>query len=152
MNNSKFSNFITNNKIDTKVKYNKNKINIKYNSSEEKILFLPITYSKNYKITNNNKVINPIRVYENYIGIKLNKGENNINFTYVPKGLVISLIISIFFIAVTIILLHTKIFEILICNKIIHNIAYYSYLFIYLQLVIIHILLLGAFIISYLIR
>ena len=152
MDNNKFINFLNNNYINTKVNYNRNKINVSYKSEEEKILFLPITYSEEFKVTNNNKDIKLIKVYDNYIGIKLDKGENNITLTYVPKGLKLSLILSVMAVILTILLLSTSLYELIITNKIINNIAYFSYMFAYFNLVVLHLFLLGAFFASYFIK
>ena len=152
MDNSKFINFINNNHLNTKISYNRNKINVSYKSEEEKILFLPITYSRDFKVTNNNKDISILKVYDNYIGIKLDKGENDISLTYVPNGLNVSLIISIIAILLTIVLLHTSLYDLIISNKIINSITYFSYMFAYFQLALLHLFLLGAFFASYFIK
>ena len=152
MDNNKFTSFVNNNHLDTKISYNRNRINVSYKSEEEKILFLPITYSESYKVTNNNKDAKILKVYDNYIGIKLEKGDNNIAFTYVPKGLKISLVLSVVAVLATIVLLHTKLYELIIDNKIINTIIYFVYLFSYFQLVILHLFLLGAFFASYFIK
>ena len=91
-------------------------------------------------------------MYDNYIGIKLDKGENNITLTYVPKGLKLSLILSVMAVILTILLLSTSLYELIITNKIINNIAYFSYMFAYFNLVVLHLFLLGAFFASYFIK
>ena len=152
MNNSKFVDFMNKNHLNTKINFIKNKINVSYKSEEEKILFLPITYSESFKVTNNNKDAKILKIYDNYIGVKLEKGENNISLTYVPKGLKLSLVLSIVAILVTIILLRTNLYDLIIGNKIINSTAYFMYMFAYFQLVLLHLFLLGAFFASYFIK
>ena len=150
MDNSKYENFINQNKVDTKVEYDKNKIHITVNANEKKILFLPINYSESYKATNNGKKIETLKLYDNYIGVELSEGENDITLTYMPKGFMPCLVISLITVGLSIILTRKNIYNKLLNNKILFNFAYYAYLFVYLlTIIIIYVGLTVAFIISY---
>ena len=108
MDNKKYEEFISREKINTDIKYNRNQVKVNVNIDEEdKILFLPIAYNDGYKATNNGEKIEIIKLYDNFIGIKLDKGINNISITFIPKGLILFSIISLITLIFTIILFKT---------------------------------------------
>lgn len=136
MDNSKYEDFINNQYIDTNINYDRNKITATVTSEEDKILYLPIAYSDSYKATNNGKEVEVIKVFDNFIGIKLEKGNNNIELTYMPKGLISMVIVSVITLVLTIILLSTKLYNKILDCKFLANIAYYLYLFAYIALIL----------------
>lgn len=136
MDNNKYEDFINNQYIDTNINYNRNKITATVTSEEDKILYLPIAYSDSYKATNNGKEVEVIKVFDNFIGIKLEKGNNNIELTYMPKGLISMVIVSVITLVLTIILLSTKLYNKILDCKFLANIAYYLYLFAYIALIL----------------
>lgn len=149
MNNSKYEDFTSNN-INTKVEFKKNKINIKVDSDKKQILFLPITYNDGYSATANKTKTDVIKVFDNYIGVMVDKGTNNITLSFVPKGFELTLIVSFVTLILTIILFKSNLYNKLIDNVILCNIAYYTYLFIYLVLLLfIYILMTICFMLSY---
>ena len=137
MDNNKYEDFINNQYIDTNINYNRNKITATVTSEEDKILYLPIAYSDSYKATNNGKEVGVIKVFDNFIGIKLEKGNNNIELTYMPKGLISMVIVSVITLVLTIILLSTKLYNKILDCKFLANIAYYLYLFAYIALILV---------------
>lgn len=150
MDNQKYEDFIKNEKIDTKIVYNRNKINIKFETEEEKILFLPISYNEGYSASNNGKSVEILKVYDNYIGIKLNKGENDIMISFMPKGLIPCLIISVLTLIFLIILVRTDLYQKILNIKFLSTLAYYIYLTIYLGIILlVYVGLTLVFIISY---
>lgn len=132
MDNKMYEDFITNYKLDTDISYNENHIKVNIEGKEDKILFLPIAYNEGYQATNNGKKVEIIKLYENFIGIKLVDGENKIDISFRPNGLIPSVIISLISLIVTIVLIKTNLYNKIINNKYLSNIAYYSYLTIYL--------------------
>ena len=91
----KYEDFANNYKINTEVKMYSNNIEVSINSIEDKILYLPITYHEDYKVTNNGEPVELLKVFDNYVGIKLNIGENNIKMTYTSPGIKEGLILTI---------------------------------------------------------
>lgn len=150
MDNLKYEKFIEEEYIETNIKYNGNKITAKINTDEEKIIMLPIAYNEGYKATNNDEELKIIKVYDNFIGIKLNKGENNIKISYIPTGLIPSIIISMITSVIAIILIKTNLYNKIIECKWLQNITYIIYLVLYLStVIIIYIGLTIIFMISY---
>lgn len=150
MDNNKYEDFIKNEKLDTTIKYNRNQINVNVSTEDEKILFLPINYNDGYTATNNGKEVEVLKLYENYIGIKLNSGENNIQISFMPKGFIPCLIISIITLVLTVIIFKTNLYQKILNIKTFNNLAYYIYLAIYLGIIlIIYIGLTIIFMISY---
>jgi len=150
MDNSLYEEFLEQEYIETNVVYKENNILAKVDSKEEKILFLPIVYNDNYTAYNNGKEVEIIKVYDNFIGINLEKGVNEIEISFIPKGLKICLIISFITLLVSVILLSKNIYSKLLENKVLYNLAYYVYMFIYLAIVLlVYIGLTLCFIISY---
>lgn len=150
MDNTKYEEFIQNESIDTNIKYNRNTISANVYTEEEKILFLPISYNEGYKVTNNGKDIEIIKVYDNFIGIKLNEGENDIKISFIPKGLIPCLIISMITLVLAIILIKTNLYHKIIEWKWLQNITYYLYLILYLGIIlVVYVGLTLCFIISY---
>lgn len=137
MDNTKYEDFVNNQYIETNINYNKNKVTASVESEDNKILYLPIAYSDSYKATNNGKEVEVIKVFDNFIGIKLEKGNNNIELTYMPKGLIPMIIVSVITLVLTIILLSTKLYNKILDCKILANIAYYLYLFAYIAIILV---------------
>lgn len=151
MNNGMYEDFIENEKIDTKVTYHRNQVEVEIEGTEEeKLLFLPINYNKGYHATNNGEKVDIVKVYDNFIGIKLNKGINDIKISFIPTGFTICLIVSVTALVVMIIILVSNLyFKVLEVNTL-SNVAYYTYVFVYLAIVaFIYIGLTIVFIISY---
>jgi len=92
----KYEDFANNYKVNTKVKMHSNTIEVSINAIEDKILYLPIAYHEDYKVTNNGEPVELLKVFDNYIGIKLHVGENNIKMTYtspnIKEGLILATI------------------------------------------------------------
>ena len=137
MDNTKYEDFIANQYVETNINYNKNKVTASVESEAEKILYLPIAYSDSYKATNNGKEVEVIKVFDNFIGVKLEKGNNNIELTYMPKGLIPMIIVSVITLVLTIILSSTKLYNKILDCKFLSNIAYYLYLFAYIALILV---------------
>ena len=150
MDNNLYEDFTKNNYINTNLKYNRNKIKLSVTIDKEQILMLPISYNDGYHFTNNGKEIEALKVYDNFIGIKVQEGINNIEISFVPKGLLSSLIISMITLLFTVLILKTKLYKKIITNNILSNIAYYLYVILYLLLFgIVYIGGILVFIISY---
>lgn len=151
MNNKMYEEFIENEKVDTKVVYHRNQVEVMVEGKEEgKLLFLPINYNKGYHATNNGEKVEIIRAYDNFIGIKLNQGENNIKLSFVPTGLIPCSIVSIVTLIAMIIILSSNLYDKILNINILANITYYSYVFVYLAMVVcIYIGFTLVFIISY---
>ena len=150
MDNNLYEDFTKNNYINTNLKYNRNKIKLSVTIDKEQILMLPISYNDGYHFTNNGKKIEALKVYDNFIGIKVQEGINNIEISFVPKGLLSSLIISMITLLFTVLILKTKLYKKIITNNILSNIAYYLYVILYLLLFgIVYIGGILVFIISY---
>lgn len=138
------------NSIDTKINYSKNKIMINVNSSKKQLLFLPIAYNDGYKAKLNGEKTDVIKVYDNYIGIMTDAGENNITLSFMPKGLVPMICISIITLIITIIILKTNIYNHLLDITWLQNIANYIYLFLYLLIIlVVYIIMTICFMLSY---
>ena len=152
MNNQKLIDFLNNNHLDIDINYKKNKATIKYDSTDAKTLFIPITYSDNIKAKNNNNDIKIKKVYGNYIAIDLQKGINNIEITYIPKTLKISIIFSIITLLITIIILKTNIYNLLINSNYINNITYPIYNLIYILIIGLYVILTIVFFLSFIIK
>ncbi len=60
------------------------------------MLLLPISYYDGFSAKINGKKVDVQKIYGNFIGISLVDGENDITLSFVPSGLTISVIISIF--------------------------------------------------------
>jgi len=150
MDNSKYEEFVKNNYINTNLKYDRNKIKLSVNSDKERILMLPISHNDGYHAINNNKEVEVLKVYDNFIGIKVDEGINNIEINFIPKGLILCTFISLITLILTIIIIKTNIYNKIIENNIISNIAYYTYISLYmLSFVVIYIGGILVFIISY---
>ncbi len=147
----KYEDFIQTAKLDTNIKYHRNQISVQVSSAEEgKILFLPINYNEGYHATNQGKKVEIIQLYDNFIGIPLEQGENQIEISFIPKGLIPCILVSIFALVVTIMLLRTRFYFRILEQKPLMNIAYYLYVAIYLAMIlVVYIGLTIIFIISY---
>lgn len=151
MDNMMYENFIKNEKIDTKVTYDRNQIKVDLEVNEEgKLLFLPINYNKGYHATNNGEKTEIIKAYDNFIGIKLNRGENNIKISFMPTGFIPCLIVSATALIIMIIMLVSNLYFKILDINVLGNIAYYSYVFLYLAIItLVYIGFTIVFIISY---
>ncbi len=143
----KLDNFVKDNYLDYKIEFNNNKININIDSNENKLLFIPINYNEGYKALNTDIV----KVYDNYIGINLKEGNNNITIEFIPQYLKESFNLSLSIIILTFLLLVTNMYNKLVNNKKLQQVAKYTYLALYtLVLLIIYILPTIGFVISFL--
>lgn len=150
MDNKLYEEFMELPKVDTNISYDRNNIKLNIKSDKEQLLFLPIAYNEGYTATNNGKKIELVKVYDNFIGINLEEGVNDIKISFVPKGLIPCCIISIITLLTTVILIGTKLYNKLLNNEIILNIAYYGYLALYLGIIlVIYVGLILCFILSY---
>ena len=150
MDNNLYEKFVSDEYVETNIKYNKNTITASVNTDSKKILFLPVNYNEGYTATNNGKEVEIIKVYDNFIGINLEEGNNDIKLTFIPKGLIPSFIISLITLVLTIILLKTNLYQRILECKVLSNLAYYIYTFIYVALVlVVYIGLTLCFIVSY---
>ncbi|MDD6224354.1 MAG: YfhO family protein, partial [bacterium] len=150
MDKEKYEQFVTSEKTDLDIKYIGNKIKVDMESDQKQLLFLPIAYNDGYQATLNGKSVEIVKVFDNYIGIQVTAGENNITISFIPKGFIVSSIISLITLVGTILLIkkdwYTKIIEM----KWLQNVAYLSYLGIYIILVIlIYFLMTIAYLLSY---
>lgn len=147
---TKLDNFVNDNKLDYDIKFNNNKINININSNKENTLFLPINYSKDYKVTNNNEKSEMIKLYDNFIGIKLNAGENNITISYLPHNFYLATIISIISLIINIVFFVPSLFKKIINIKLLKSIAKFIYLGLYIiVLLLIYIIPIICFFLSF---
>ncbi|MDD3241730.1 MAG: YfhO family protein [Bacilli bacterium] len=147
---SKYNKFIKDNYNEKELTFNKNTINIKINSNEEKIIFIPINYSKSYDMKNNDREEKLEKVFNNYIGINLHKGVNDITIKYVPDGLKIGIIFSLIGIMTLFVLNIKSVHNFIINNNIIKNLVSRGYIFIYISsMIAIYIIPIIAFILSY---
>ena len=146
---SMINNFVNDSRLYYDLSYQKNKINIVIDDNKDNLLFLPITYNKGYKAYNNGEKIQIEKVYNNYIGVRLKDGVNRITIEFMPPYLIQSLIVTIIFIILTIIL-NTNLYNKLIDNKALQKISKYTYLTIYSLLVLgIYLLPMISFLISF---
>ncbi len=115
---------------ESKVEVNNSKITVfAKTDSENKTIFLPITYDEGWKATLNGKDVAIHRVFDTYMAIDLESGENTIELNFTPKNLKLGIAIS--FATLVIVLLYIvfkKYFKNLMENTILHNIAYYLYI------------------------
>ena len=150
----KLDDFIDDYYINTNISFDKNKVVSTVEvKDDDKILFLPLSYSPNYKAKNNGIDVDVIKLYDNFIGIKLNKGVNNIELVYFPNNLKLFIGISIVSLILTIIVFVTKLYKKIIDNKLIQNIMYFSYVSIYLLFIFcVYVLLTVCFMLSYFIH
>lgn len=155
MKDSKWKKFINEQKIDDyDISFDGNKIKINFESSEDnKVLFIPISYSDEYTMKINGNSSDIIKVFGNYIGISLNEGTNNIEITFVPKGLKLGVIVTIVSIVISILILKFRIYEVISNNNIISNIVKWIYIILY-YLVILFIFLIPCicFVISFFVK
>lgn len=150
MDNEKYENFVKNNFIETNISYQGNTVTANVDGEKDKILFLPINYNEGYTATNNGKKVEVLKLYENYIGIELEEGENNIQLSFMPKGFLPGIIVSIVALITTIVILKTNIYQKLLEMNVLANIAYYGYITAYLGFIfIVYITLTISFILSY---
>lgn len=80
----------------------KNSFSANIDLDEEKLIFISIPYEKGWKATVNDQPTEIVKVDDGLMAIKCQKGENVIQFTYVPEGFRIGMVVSI--IAVLVIL------------------------------------------------
>lgn len=150
MDNEKLDKFITEQKVNTKIKYNENKVIVDVKSDKKGLFFIPVNYIEGYKAKVNNKDVKLEKVYDNYLGVELEEGNNKIVFSYIPKGVKLSSIIFIVTLIGSVILFRFKIYDKIINNKILLNIVNYIYLIMYFVVVLIMYLIpLVCYIISY---
>ena len=151
MDTNKYDNYINNVTTVNSFKYNRNKITAQVNGEKGKYLLLPISYDKGYTATVNGHKTDVVKLYDNFIGIKLEDGVNNIKIKYIPSAFIPTLIISLAFIIITVVILKFNLIEKLINIKVIAEGSYYLYLFLYIVFTVVFYILLGlCFIISYL--
>lgn len=143
-------NFIKEEKVDSKVKFNKNKINVKVNSKEKSLFFIPVTYEDSYKVKVNGVNKEVVKVYGNFLGVELENGKNNIEFTYIPSGFKLGILVSAVTLLATFMMFKFSWYEKLINNKFLTNLISYIYLLIYILATIsIYIVPFICFILSY---
>ena len=146
----KYEDFINKTYSDHDIKYNRNKLSLKVTGTKDKILLLPIIYDKGFTASVNGKNVEISKVYDAFVGIPLEEGENNINIKYVSIGIKPSLIVSVVFLIVTILLIKFNVFSKIWEIKIINNMAYYVYLGLYFIMILgVYVLLTLCFIVSY---
>ena len=132
----KYNDFLNKYYVNTNLKYNRNSISVKVDTDNEKILFLPLNYSKDFKAYNNDKEVEVLKLYDNFIGIKLDKGLNDITIKYIPNDFIKFSLISLFFLVITIILLKTNLYNKIISNNIVGTISYNLYKYVNIFLII----------------
>lgn len=136
--------------LNTKIDYKRNKVNVKVNSSKEQLLFLPIAYNEGFKAKLNGKTTEVIRVYDNFIGVMVEEGNNDITLSFIPKGLMLTLVISMITLIVTIIILKTNLYDKLLDIQWLQKLTYFIYISAYLLTIfLVYILLTICYIISY---
>ena len=142
--------FIKEEKVDSKVSFNKNKINLEVESDKSGLFFIPVTYEDSYKVKVNDKEITAVAVYGNYLGVELEEGKNNIEFSYIPSGLKLGILVSTVTLLGTFILFKFSWYEKLLNNKILTKITKYIYLLIYiLATTLVYVVPFICFILSY---
>ena len=136
--------------LDTDITYTRNKVKIEVESDKKQLLFLPIAYNDGYNAKVNGNKVEVVKVFDNFIGVMVDEGENNITLSFIPKGFIVTLLISMITLIITIIILKTNLYYKILDIKWLHNIAYYGYMALYLLLVfIVYIMMTICFIISY---
>lgn len=81
---------------DIKVSCNRNKMRVTGNVKTEGALFLPVAFSQNWHAKMNGlKVsVNPF-INDSFVSVEVPKGDIEIEFTYIPKGLIVGIVLSI---------------------------------------------------------
>ena len=149
----KYEEFIGTYNSNNDINYDRNEVTVKVKGEKGKILLLPIAYNEGYKATNNGKKVEVLKLYDNFVGIKLNDGDNNITLKYMPKGLTPTIIISGVAIILTFVLLFTGLYYKILDIKILKDIAYNVYLFLYLAMILlVYVMLTLCFMLSYLLK
>ncbi len=102
-------------------------------SSEDQkgILFLPLTYLEGYEATVDGEKIPLTSIYQNYLGIPLSGNGETIHLTFIPNYFKSSLLLTICFFVVALILFKTNIYSYLLKNRLLKKIAEVIYLFLY---------------------
>lgn len=150
MNTEKYEDFIEESRIPIKIEYKKNKINVKVTSDKEQILFLPVSYNQGYSVTNNGSEETVEKVFGNFIGVKIEEGENNIEFTFIPPGLKITVLISVFTLICTFVLIKLNWYQKILDVKILQTLASIIYKTLYFILIFgVYFCLTIAFMLSY---
>ncbi|OQA49191.1 MAG: Bacterial membrane protein YfhO [Firmicutes bacterium ADurb.Bin300] len=62
--------------------------------SDNKILFIPLTYEDEWECTVNGEPTKPVCILNNFIGIKADKGENNIQLTYSHRSVYLNAVLT----------------------------------------------------------
>lgn len=136
--------------LNSKIDYHKNKVKVTVTSDKKQLLFLPIAYNEGYEAKLNGNKTEVIKVLDNYIGIMVEEGENNITLSFIPKGFLPTLIISMITLVMSIIIFKTNIYDRLLNITWLQNIAYYLYLVLYfLVIFLVYIMMILIFILSY---
>lgn len=78
------------------LKSGKDSLTFSYNSRDNRVLFLPILYDKNWQCTLNKQKTRLKPIMNGFIGIPLKQGENSISLRYIPQGKKAGVLISIF--------------------------------------------------------
>lgn len=63
---------------------------------DNKLLFISIPYDLGWNIKINGKKVTPIKVFNSMMAIPVSEGESEIDMNYIPKGLLLGIIISLF--------------------------------------------------------
>ncbi len=150
MDNNKYEKFLSNNQTNSKVDFHRNKINVEIESDKKQLLYLPIAYNTGYRATLNDKEVPVVKVFDNYIGIEVEKGINEIKLSFMPKGFIISTIISIVVLVFTVWFIKSKTYYKLLEIEFMQNIVYKIYSLGYIAFIfLIYIVLTICFILSY---
>lgn len=137
----KYEEFLSSNPRKVNIKFDGNKINVNTYGKEGEYLFLPVTYLDGYKSSHQIE-----RVFDNFVLVSLNDGNNNITISYVSKGLLTGLIVTI--IGLISFFLFNK-YKIKILEPILFHIYEYSF---YVLITSVYIGGLLAFLISFIYR
>jgi len=107
--------------VDYKQRNGKILINVE-TESENKQLFLPITYSNNLTIKNNDNIVKSNKLFNSIVSIPLEKGKNNIEISFFNNNVYTGITISL--ISLIVLLIASLFKEKIIGVKIFQDIAY----------------------------
>jgi len=142
--------FLDSEKVNSKVSFNKNKISVDVDSEEEGLFFIPISYNDGYSVKINGRDSDIVKVYDNFLGVNLESGKNKIEFSYIPSGLKLGILVSVITLVSSVILFKSSLYNKLLNNEILTSVIKFVYMFIYiLGVVAVYLIPFVCFVLSY---